>query len=181
LRQRADQEKPVVGKSTEKTPFPTPRQLEKLPVQLSMAIPPEWEDRNGHVNVQYYLALYELGSWAVLENEGIDENWFEQRGISLFDLEHHLRFRAEMLVGDRAITYNRVLGRNEKCFRGMYFIVNETRGSLAATLEYVTACVDMGTRRVSPFPAALSADLDRIIESHRQLGWEAPVCGWMMP
>lgn len=146
-----------------------------------MAIPPEWEDRNGHVNVQFYLALYELGGWAVLEDAGIDENWFEQRGISLFDLEHHLQFRAEMLVGDRAVTYNRVLGRNDKCYRGMYFIVNETRGCLAATLEYVTACVDMQTRRIAPFPGQLADDLDRVLATHRSLDWTAPVCGWMKP
>lgn len=171
----------MAGKRTEKKPFPALAQLEELPVQLSMLIPSEWEDRNGHVNVQFYLALYELGSWDVLEDIGIDENWFERRGISLFDLEHHLLFRSEMLVGDRAITYNRLLGRNEKCFRGMYFIVNETRGRLAATLEYVTACVDMGTRRIAPFPGTLSEDLDRVIERHQRLGWEAPECGWMKP
>jgi len=41
--------------------FPGLDQIRELPVQLKMAIPPEWEDRNGHVNVQFYLALYELG------------------------------------------------------------------------------------------------------------------------
>jgi hypothetical protein len=47
--------------------FPGLDQIRELPVQLTMTIPPEWEDRNGHVNVQVYLALYELGGWVVLE------------------------------------------------------------------------------------------------------------------
>jgi acyl-CoA thioester hydrolase len=150
-----------------------------LPVQLRMAIPPEWEDRNGHVNVQFYVALYELGGWVVLEQAGVDEAWFEQRNISVFDLEHHVRYRSEVLTGDEVLTYNRLLSRNDKSFHGMYFIVNQTRGRLAATLEYVSACVDMRTRRIAPFPEALAAILDGVLEKHKALGWAAPVCGLM--
>jgi len=161
--------------------FPTPGELGRLPEQLRMTIPAEWEDRNEHVNVQYYVTLYELGSWTVLEDEGIDEKWFQQREISLFDLEHHLQYRSEVVAGDEVVTYNRLLGLNDKCFRGMYFIVNETRGRLAATLEYITAGVDMRTRRISPFPEELSMKLGQVLEKHRQLEWTTPVCGVMKP
>jgi acyl-CoA thioester hydrolase len=167
------------AKAQRRTVFPTIAQLAELPIQFSGAIPPEWEDRNGHVNVQFYVALYELGGWVIFEDSGIDEDWFQQRDLSVFDLEHHLHFRAEVLVGDEVVTYNRLLSRNEKSFHGMYFIVNQTRGRLAATLEYVSACVDMSTRRIAPFPQQLAGLLDSLLEKHRQLGWTAPDCGLM--
>lgn len=160
---------------------PTLDQLRDLPVQLSMAIPPEWEDRNGHVNVQFYVALYELGGWAVLEDEGIDEPWFERRDLSLFDLEHHLQYLAEVFVGDEIKAYNRLLGRSEKRFHGMYFIVNETQGRLAATLEYITACVDMRTRRTAPFSGDLAGVLDKLLKAHRGLAWPTPGGGMLKP
>ncbi len=160
---------------------PTIEQLRDLPVQLSMAIPPEWEDRNGHVNVQFYVAIYELGSWTVLEDEGIDEAWFERRDLSVFDLEHHLNYLAEVFVGDGIIAYNRLLDRSEKRFHGIYYIVNETRGRLAATLEYITACVDMRTRRMAPFSGDLAGVLDKLLKNHRGLAWVSPVCGTMKP
>jgi acyl-CoA thioester hydrolase len=134
-----------------------------------MAIPPEWEDRNGHVNVQYYVALYELGAW------------FERRDLSLFDLEHHLQYLAEIFVGDDVTAYNRLLDRTEKRFHGMYFIVNETRGRLAATLEYITACVDMRTRRMTPFSGDLAGVLDKLLKTHRELAWDTPGSGMMKP
>jgi acyl-CoA thioesterase FadM len=84
-------------------------------------------------------------------------------------------------VGDQVSTYSRVLGRSEKRFHGMYFIVNESSGRLAATLEYVTASVDMTTRRTAPFRDELASGLDRLIEKHQVLGWTAPVCGTMNP
>ena len=63
----------------------------------------------------------------------------------------------------------------------MYFIVNEARGRLAATLEYITASVDLQTRRITPFPEELAAGLDVLLEKHQGLGWVAPVCGLMKP
>jgi len=159
--------------------FPAPGQLAELPVQFAGVIPPEWEDRNGHVNVQYYVTLYELGGWAIFEEAGIDEDWFERRSIGVFDLEHHIRYRSELLTGDEVITHNRVLSRNEKSFHGMYFIVNQTRSRLAATLEYVSACVDMRKRRMAPFPEQLAGVLDGLLEKHRKLSWAAPDCGLM--
>ena len=161
--------------------YPKIEQLRELPVQLNMAIPPEWEDRNGHVNVQFYLALYELGGWVVLEEIGVDEDWFSRHQVSQFDLEHHLNYRAELKVGDQVSTYSRVLGRTEKRFHGMYFLVNETSGRLAATLEYITASVDMNTRRTTPFREELASGLDQLIDKHRALGWTAPVCGTLNP
>lgn len=162
-----------------KTTFPNPGQLRELPVNLKTTIPKEWEDRNGHVNVQFYLALYELGGWMVLDELGFDEEWFNQNAVSQFDLEHHLHFRAELRVGDTVSTYSRVLGRSRKCFHGMYFIVNDSRDALAATLEYVSANVDMRTRRISPFPEKLAVGLDRLLEKHRRLDWSTPLCGTM--
>lgn len=169
----------MAGSSNNQKTYPTPDQLSELPLQLSMTIPSEWEDRNGHVNVQFYVALYELGGWVILEEAGIDEGWFRQQNISVFDLEHHLQYRAEVLAGDEVTAYNRMLSRSEKAFHGMYFIVNQTRGRLAATLEYVSACVDMQTRRIAPFPGELAAVLDDLLDKHRLLGWKAPDCGFM--
>jgi acyl-CoA thioester hydrolase len=52
---------------------------------------------------------------------------------------------------------------------------------LAAMLEYITASVDMRSRRMAPFPEELASGLDRLIEKHRRLSWAAPVCGLMNP
>ncbi|MCU0990484.1 MAG: thioesterase family protein [Xanthomonadales bacterium] len=161
--------------------FPDPEQLRELPVQLDCVIPPEWEDRNGHVNVQFYLALFELGGWKVLEEAGVDEVWFRRHAYSFFDLEHHLHYLAEIRVGERVTTYNRVVGRSEKRFHGMYYIVNETRGCLAGTIEYISNGVDMNLRRTASMPEELSRALDRLHAAHQRLSWAPRLCGLMKP
>jgi acyl-CoA thioester hydrolase len=161
--------------------FPDLEQLRELPVQLDYVIPPEWEDRNGHVNVQFYLALFELGGWKVLEEVGVDEDWLRRHAYSFFDLEHHLHYRAEIRVGERVTTYNRVVGKSDKRFHGVYYIVNETRGRLAGTLEYISNGVDMNLRRTAPMPEELSRSLDRVQAAHQRLSWTPHLCGLMAP
>lgn len=161
--------------------FPTPEQARELPLQLQMDVPPEWEDRNGHVGVQYFQALFALGAWRVLEEIGVDEEWFGRLKRSQFDLEHHLFYRSEIHAGDRVSAYNRVLGRSARRFHGIFLVVNETGDRLAATLEYVTAGIDMKQRRMASFPDELAEGLDRLIEKHRGLSWAPPLCGVMAP
>jgi acyl-CoA thioester hydrolase len=144
---------------------------------MQMQVPPEWEDRNGHVGVRRYLELYQLGAWNVLHEIGVDQAWFEQQERSQFDLEHHLYYRAELHVGDSISTYNRVVGKSDRRFHGMYFIVNDTTGRLACTIEYITAQIDMRTRRMAAFPEPLLSGLDRLHQKHQALSWPAPLCG----
>jgi acyl-CoA thioester hydrolase len=162
-------------------PFPDLAQVRELPVQLDFVIPPEWEDRNGHVNVQFYLTLFELGGWRVLEESGFDEAWMTRHAYSFFDLEHHLSYLAEIRVGDRVTAYNRVVGKSDKRFHGLYLVANETRGRLACVLEYISAGVDMRQRRSATMPLELSEGLGRVHAEHQALSWPPPLCGIMAP
>ena len=158
--------------------FPTTQQIRQLPLQFSRVVPREWEDRNGHVNVQFYETLYEQGGYQILEHIDIDR-FLRENGYGLFDLEHHLHYRSEILVGDRVSTYNRIIGHNEKRFHGMYFIINDRSNTLACTLEYVTAGVDLRSRRTAPFPDRIRQGIAEQLQKHEQLEWAVPVCGAM--
>ncbi len=80
-------------------------------------------------------------------------------------------------MGDKVITYNRVVGKSDRCFHGMYFIVNDSCNRLACTIEYITAQIDMRTRRMAPFPEELSCGLDRLYKKHQSLSWSPSLCG----
>jgi acyl-CoA thioester hydrolase len=159
--------------------FPAVEQVRQLPVQWTMTVPPEWEDRNGHVNVQYYQTLYELGGYRVLEELGFGDDALPTSSFGVFDLEHHLHFRAELRVGDQVSCYNRIIAAHPKRFHGIYFIVNDSADRLACTLEYITAGADLRSRRTAPFPVALLAGLERQAARGQALPWRAPLCGVM--
>lgn len=159
--------------------FPEIAEVRQLTRSLSMTVPAEWQDRNGHVNVQYYLRLYELGGYEMLDEVDLNGFYMSQTEYGLFDFEHHLNFRAELHVGDQVSTYNRILNMHHKRFQGMYFIVNDSREQLACTIEYVSACVNLQSRRTMAFPEILHSGLQGLAQKHQTLSWPAPVCGAM--
>jgi acyl-CoA thioester hydrolase len=160
-------------------PMPTVEQVDELPILMERRIPPEWQDLNGHVNVRHYLELYDAASWPMLEQFGLDERIFLERRQGLFDLEHHLWYRAELHVGDLVSVHSRFVARSVKRFHGVMFIVNRTRSQLASAFEYVSTGADLEARRTAPLPERFAAELDRVISVHARLGWPPPLCGVM--
>jgi acyl-CoA thioester hydrolase len=161
--------------------MPTVEQVDELPSLMERCIPPEWQDLNGHVNVRHYLELYDAASWPMLEQFGLDERTFLERRQGLFDLEHHLWYRAELHVGDLVSVHSRFIDRSIKRYHGVMFIVNRTRSQLASAFEYVSSGADLEARRTAPLPESFAAELDRMIAVHARLDWPAPVCGVMSP
>jgi acyl-CoA thioester hydrolase len=159
--------------------MPTVAQVDELPSLMERRVPAEWQDLNGHVNVRHYLELYDAASWPMLAAFGLDESIFLQRRQGLFDLEHHLWYLAEILVGDVVTVHSRFVARSTKRMHGVMFLVNRTRGSLASVFEYVSTGADLDARRTAPLPSDFSAELDRMLAEHSRLAWRAPVCGAM--
>ena len=139
--------------------FPSVEEVRELPLQLEHRIPPEWEDRNGHVNVQFYLALFEMGGWKMLEDVGIDETWFRRNAYSIFDLEHHLHYLAETAFAEReldtAIDYaNRAIRLEDSEYRFHYTLAqlryqegekSRARKALDRALQLAPEWVDTDT------------------------------------
>lgn len=159
--------------------FPAIEQVCQLPRLLQTVIPPEYEDLNGHMNIQHYMGLYDKAGFPFMAMLGLDETYFTQQRKGIFDLEHHLHYLAEVHIGDTVSIYGRLLARSAKRMHGMWFMVNDTRQQLANTFEFVSTHADLVARRTAPFTDALAARLDAMLTEHTALDWAAPVCGVM--
>jgi acyl-CoA thioester hydrolase len=154
-------------------------QLAPLPVVLKTVIPSAYEDRNGHMNVRWYLALYDEAGDAMYPAFGLTPEYFAESGMGGFDLEHHIWYAAEVRVGDTVAIRARILARSAKLLHYMMFMVNETRGEISSTFECVHAHADLSVRRTAAFPAHVATTIDDYIVAHHALPWPAPVSGSM--
>ena len=150
-----------------------------LPVIYRVTVPPEYQDENGHMNVRGYMAIFDDAGYPFVAKLGLTPEYHQQHGTGGFDLEHHLHYLNEVHIGDEVVIYIRVLGRSAKRMHYMMFMVNVTRGTLAATFECVNAFADLSARRTAPYPAEIAAKIDVLLTDHRVLDWQAPVCGVM--
>jgi len=73
--------------------------------------------------------------------------------------------------------HNRMLGKSDKLFHGMLFIINDTNQRLACTIEYLSIYIDFETRRSATFPQDMALRLDGLLRDHSAISWQVSTCG----
>ncbi len=160
---------------------PTVEQVRTLPRYFERRVPEEHLDQNGHMNIRHYLGLYDDAGFSFFASIGIDLSYFTERRLGIFDLEHHLWYLDECHVGDAVAVHGRLVARSPKRLHGVWFLINETRGTLSNVFEWVSSHADLAQRRTAPFPDELAATLDAIIAEHAKLPWAVPMSGVIQP
>ena len=149
------------------------------PPCLRLTIPEEYRDENGHMNMRWYLAVFDDAGYPLQESLGLSQQYHAAHGTGGFDLEHHIHYVNEVLPGDAVAVYARLVDQTAKRIHYLMFMVNETRGTLASIFECVNSFADMKMRRTAPYPAAIAARISQALAEHRKLEWAPPVCGVM--
>lgn len=150
--------------------------LECLYVQT---IPESYRDENNHMNIRWYLAVFDEAAYPLFEQFGLSPATMHTVGAGTFDLEHHIHYLNEVGIGDTVAVYHRVVGRSAKRVHYLSFMVNETRGRIAAIWEVVNSYIDLSARKTAPYPPEVAAKIDAILAQHTALDWDAPICGVM--
>ena len=159
--------------------IPLSKILELEPACLNMEIPQEWADSNGHMNMRWYVAIFDDAGDHLHFRLGLSPEARKPYGAGTFDLEHHTHFLNEAMPGDRVAVYARMTGSSPKRIHYLMFMVNETRNKLAAIFECVNGLVDLTARKTMPYPPEIAATIEAAVKAHATLDWAAPVCGAM--
>ena len=129
----------------------------------------DWVDYNGHMNVAFYVLVFDHATDALLERIGLDDKHRETSGKSVFVAEAHLTYEKEVLEGNRVCVSTQILDVDEKrmhLFHRMYLSSPEY---LISTNELMILSVDLAVRRVSPFSKKVMGNLLSIFKTHKSL------------
>lgn len=145
--------------------------VQQLPQHLRLSIPDDYLDIFQHMNVQYYLKIFNDSVFDMFVGFGMDEVYFMENQVAMFAVDQRLSFRSEVKAGETVATYSRLINRSDKKLHFMLFMVNETQQTLAATLEGLGFHVCRDTGRSCPFLEDASRVLDARLEAHQALNW----------
>ncbi len=126
---------------------------------------PEWIDYNGHMNMAYYVLIFDRATDELWEALGIGSA-AKTEGHSTFAAESHILYRSELMAGDSVNVQSVVLGADAKRLHVAHEMRRATDGSVAAQQELMFLSVALSTRRVTPFPAEALARVLRAAEAH---------------
>src|SRR5205807_319734 len=88
--------------------FPTPFD------QYEGEVLPEWIDANGHMNLAYYVVLFDYATDALFEAIGIGYRYKDTTNHGTFVAETHNLYERELLVGERVRVATQILAADNK-------------------------------------------------------------------
>ena len=151
--------------------------IEELPVYHRETISDRYLDLMGHMNVRWYMALFDQAAWNYYLSLGLNEDYFRVTRTGIFALKQFIQYYAEVHVDQTVSLRIRLLDRSERRFHLMHFMINKTTAKLAATLEILGTFADLKLRRSTAIPPEIVQQLDVQLESNRKLAWAAQTCG----
>jgi acyl-CoA thioester hydrolase len=130
---------------------------------------PEWIDHNGHMNMGYYLVVFDFATDAFLAWAGLDAGHRRRQRVTTFCLEAHVTYHREVVSGDPLRFTTVLLGHDAKRIHYLHAMYHAEQGYLAATNELMSLHVLEATRRGGPMAPGVLARLARIQAAHDAL------------
>ena len=130
---------------------------------------PEWIDANNHMNLAYYIVLFDYATDALFDVIGIGRQYKNGTNNGTFAVEAHNLYERELLVGERVRISTLVLGVDGKRLHLAHEMFAVVTGQRAATQELMYVHVDLAKRRVVPFPDDVRARVAAAAAAHAHL------------
>jgi acyl-CoA thioester hydrolase len=124
---------------------------------------PEWIDSNGHMNLAYYVVVFDLATDKLYSTLGIGDAYRESTGNSCFTAETHTVYEREMRLGERLHIHTWLLGVDAKRLHYFHELFHAESGERSAVQELMALHIDMRVRRVAPFPAEQRVTLESAV------------------
>lgn len=133
-----------------------------------LTVRPEWIDDNGHLNLAYYLVLFDWATDELWAEIGLGDA-FRAAGHGTFAAESHVLYKAELLADEIVTVRSHILGLDSKRLHLCHEMRRLRDDIVAAQQEIMFLSVDLRSRRVTPFPPGFAAELTAAAAAHAGL------------
>ena len=116
----------------------------------------EWTDYNGHLNVAFYVHVFDIAADIMLDNFKMGGVSAKQDQKTTFVAEMYTAYKQEVRLGEEVETHLTYTDHDKKRIHYRLSMFNKKKKYLAATNEVLSLYVDLKERKVVEF------DLDRL-------------------
>ena len=112
----------------------------------------EWTDYNGHMNVAYYVLIFDLYGAEILMNKfQMGEESAKNNQKSTMVVESHITYNQELKEGDSVDVNLIYFDHDKKRLQYKLEMIHKEKKFLASTIEILSLYVDLNERKVSEF------------------------------
>ncbi len=130
----------------------------------SQKILKDWTDYNNHMNVAYYVLIFDLyGAEKLMTLFNMGETSAKNTKKSTMVVESHITYNQEVKEGDEVDVNLLYFDHDKKRLQYKLEMIHKEKRYLAATIESLSLYVDLEQRKVSEFEAEKSRSMDEFI------------------
>ena len=127
----------------------------------------EWTDYNGHLNVAYYVYVFDIAADIMLNNFKMGGESAKQDKKSTFVVEMHTNYNQEVKLGEEVETQLAYIDHDKKRIQYKLSMFHKEKKYLAATNEVLSLYVDLNQRKVVEFDPDRVKIMDDFIEKNK--------------
>ena len=116
----------------------------------------EWTDYNGHLNVAFYVHVFDIAADIMLDKFKMGGHSAKQDQKTTFVAEMYTAYKQEVRLGEEVETHLTYVDHDKKRIHYRLSMFNKEKKYLAATNEVLSLYVDLSQRKVVDF------DIDRL-------------------
>ena len=134
----------------------------------SQKIIKDWIDYNDHMNVAYYLLIFDkFGADNLNRMFKMGEESAKSTGMSTMIVETNITYNQELKLGDEVDINLLYFDHDKKRLQYKIEMINKKEGYLASTFEALALYVDLNTRKVSEFEEEKLKIMDEFINKNQ--------------
>lgn len=122
-------------------------------------VDPSWVDIYGHMNMAYYVKLFDDLGHEILEEFGLGEGYTRKFGFGLFTVKATIDYVREVTANAPLTISLTIEKADDKRLWTSLEMRHSAHGNVAATMDQLAVNVSLATRRAAVFPAELDEAL----------------------
>jgi len=123
---------------------------------------PEWIDHNQHMNVAFYVLIFDQSLDELLDHIELTRDYRKQSGNTVFVLETHVCYLQEVKEGDALEIYVRVVDCDAKRIHLFLEMYHRDEGFLSATSEQMILHIDASGPKAAAMPDHIQKNLEKM-------------------
>ena len=126
----------------------------------------EWTDYNGHLNVAFYVHVFDIAADIMLDSFKMGGKSAKQDKKTTFVAEMYTAYKQEVRLGEEVETHLSYVDHDKKRIHYRLSMIHKEKKYLASTIEVLALYVDLNTRKVSEFESEKIIIMDNYISEH---------------
>ena len=127
----------------------------------------DWTDYNGHMNVAYYVLIFDLfGAEILMDRFHMGEESAKTNKKSTMVVESHITYNEEVKEGDEVDVNLLYFDHDKKRLQYKLEMIHKEKKYVASTIETLSLYVDLSLRKVAEFEEEKVKIMDQYIKEN---------------